>query len=289
MTKVKHSLQALVRKPGAIPRATALLIAAAVFAAQAQGVLEVIQLKHRPADQLIPILLPLMESGGALSGQHFQLIVRTSPRNLADIKQALAAIDAPARRLEISVRFESAIETAVAGAQASGAARSGGASTGDRARIDVRVHDSRSSRDERVDQRVQVLDGGRAFIASGESRPLRQREVIQTPHGTVVRDSTVMHDAATGFEVVPRVSGENVLLEIRPQRQTFESPAGGGRPGAMHSQQASTSVSARLGEWFELGGASGGEVRDQRGILSTAQLRSSESRRIWVRVEEIRP
>ncbi len=41
--------------------------------------------------------LALLEPGGVLSGQSNQLIVRTSPRNLAEIRAALDAIDTPAR------------------------------------------------------------------------------------------------------------------------------------------------------------------------------------------------
>jgi type II secretory pathway component GspD/PulD (secretin) len=267
-----------------------LLLAIASTAALAQATLEVIQLRNRPAEQVIPILRPLLEPGGALSGQNFQLIVRTSPRNLAEIRKVLASIDAPARRLVISVRFDSTAESARDGVAASARIRAGGnPAAPDASRVDVRIVDSRSSRDERVDQRIQVLEGGRAFISTGEARPVRQREVVRTPQGTLTRESTVMQEVSTGFEVVPRVSGDIVLLEISPQRQAFDSAPAGQRPSDVTSQQASTTASGRLGEWFELGGAGGASARDERGILSTVQARSSESRSIWVRVDEVRP
>ena len=89
-----------------------LLLLAFAGPAFAQGTLEVIPLRHRTAEQVIPILRPLLEPGGALSGQYNQLIVRTSPGNLAQIRSALDAIDRPARRLLISVRFDAAQDTA---------------------------------------------------------------------------------------------------------------------------------------------------------------------------------
>jgi hypothetical protein len=49
-----------------------------------------------------------------------------------------------------------------------------------------------------------------------------------------------------------------------------------------------TSVLGRLGEWFEIGGIAASGARDERGIASASRSRSSESRRIWVKVEEIR-
>jgi type II secretory pathway component GspD/PulD (secretin) len=74
--------------------------------ALAQGSLEVIELRHTTAERVLPALRPLLEPGGVLTGQRSQLIVRTSPRNLEELRRALAALDAPARRLMISVREE---------------------------------------------------------------------------------------------------------------------------------------------------------------------------------------
>ncbi len=250
---------------------TFLALVLAATGSRAQGSLEIISLRHRTAEQVIPILQPLVERGGSMTGQYNQLIVRTSPRNLADIRAALEAIDRPQRRLVISVRFDEA-----ATGERSGVAV--GVAPGS---VGVRVEDSRSARDGRVDQRVQVLEGGRATIASGQSRPLQQRQVIRTPGGVIVQDSTTMQEIATGFEVVPRVSGKNVMLEIAPQRETP------GAFGTVHSHRAATTVSAPLGEWFEIGGTAQSSDRDQRGILSSAQSRGTESRRIWVKVEEL--
>ncbi len=272
------------------------------LAAMAQGSLEVIPLRHRSAEQVIPVLRPLMDPGGVLSGQGYQLIVRTSPRNLTDIRSALAAIDTPQRRLVISVRFDASAETAGRAIDAQGSLRAGGLSLDNRqfsnegsqaagrSRVEVRVLSSRSAADERVDQRVQVLEGGRAFISTGESRPLSQRQVFTGPGGTMVQDTTRMQDADTGFAVVPRLSGDTVFLEINPQRETFDTTRPGASDAALvRSQRVASSVSARLGEWIELGGALEAGSRDAGGILSSRDARTSESRRIWVQVEELRP
>ena len=228
-------------------------------AAAAQGSLEIIPLRHRTAEQVLPVLRPLLEPGGTLTGQANQLIVRTSPRNLEELRNALAAIDAPARRLQISVRFESAADASRIGAT----------------RFDV------SERD-RVDQRVQVLEGGRATIAAGRSRPLAVRQVVQTSRGPVVTETTAIQDVGTGFEVVPRLSGQTVFLEIAPQRETP-----GALPGGVRAQGAATTMRAQLGEWVEIGGIDQDQARDTQSIAAGSQTRRMESRRIWVRVEEI--
>src|SRR5437588_1620015 len=86
----------------------------------AQQALEIIPLRHRTVDQVLPALQPLVEPGGALTGQSGQLIVRASPANLAEIKRALEAIDRPLRRLQISVRFDDSLEAASQGIEAGG-------------------------------------------------------------------------------------------------------------------------------------------------------------------------
>lgn len=248
------------------------------FSALAQDAIEVIALRHRTAEQVIPVLRPLLEPGGALSGQFNQLIVRTSPSNLAQIRSVLASIDQPARRLLISVRYDSLENRAASGAEGDVRLSNRGSSAG------VRIEDSRSASNERIDQRIQLLEGGRAFISTGESRPLPQRQVIRTPGGgTVIQDSVVMQDAATGYEVVPRLAGGTVTLEVAQQRQNFT-----GAPGAIQSDRLASTVSGRLGDWIELGGADVATSRQGSGILSSREASSGGSRRVWVKVEELR-
>jgi type II secretory pathway component GspD/PulD (secretin) len=215
--------------------------------ALAQGTLEVIELRHTTADRVLPVLRPLLEPGGVLTGQRTQLIVRASPENLAELRRALEAIDRPARRLVISVRF--AGESGIERTEVSAGVRGG--------RMELRARQERSTGTDQVDQRVQVLEGGRAYVATGASRPLRHR------------DGTVIQDIATGFEVVPRLAGGEVLLEVAPQREV----AGTVTRGSVEVQRAASTIRARLGEWVELAGVEG----------------SYAGRRIWVRVDEARP
>ncbi len=231
-----------------------------------QGSLEVIALRHRTAEQVLPALRPLLEPGGVLTGQRNQLIVRTSASNLAEIRRVLDVLDTPARRLVISVRFDDS------GVQSDSALEAGGRVSNRGSRIEARVTDSRSESGERVDQRLQVLEGSRAYIAAGSSRALQHR------------DGVLIRDIATGFEVVPRIAGNTVFLDIAPQRE-----APGAKPGSVQGQRSSSTVSARMGEWFELAGTSGISARDDSGLLSSSRQGGSESRRIWVRVDEVRP
>ena len=236
----------------------AALLGAVINAAFAQQALEIIPLRHRTAEQVLPALQPLLEPGATLSGSRGQLFLRASPSNADDIKRALAAIDRPAKRLQISVRLDDAFERERRDLQASGSVGSGGV------RISGSARDARASAGERVDQRLQVLEGSRAYVATGQSRPLR------------LPDGTVVQELASGFEVVPRLSGDQVHLDIAQQRET----------GAQ-SQRLATSTTARLGEWVEIGGTAQAMSRDDRGIGSAGSRRAAESRRVWVKVEAL--
>src|SRR3954469_11941972 len=95
---------------GAIPFASTFLrIALLSIALTYSGLLmaqslEVIQLKFRTANEVIPVLQPMLESGGVLTGQDYQLFVRTSSPNLQQLKQAIAQLDREPRNLLVSVR-----------------------------------------------------------------------------------------------------------------------------------------------------------------------------------------
>jgi len=53
---------------------------------------------------------------------------------------------------------------------------------------------------------------------TGASRPLRRRQYIQTPAGVVSQEVTVVHEMTSGFEVIPRLIGDRVQVEVAEQR-----------------------------------------------------------------------
>jgi hypothetical protein len=256
---------------------SALLAAAACMASPvlAQQALEVIPLQHRTADQVLPSLRPLLEPGATLTGHNNQLIVRASAANIAELRSVLDVIDRPARRLQISVRFDNAAHQTRQGVEWDG--RAGG----DGARLEMRAQDASRDARQRLDQRLQVLEGGRAFISTGQSRTLPQRQIIQTPAGVVSQQTMVVQEISTGFEVVPRVAGSMVTLDIAPQREV-PGPA-----GTVQSQRLATLVSARLGEWVDIGSAVESSMRDERALGSGSRAARTDARAIWVKVEEL--
>ena len=226
------------------------LLAPLAMQAHAQG-LEIIRLRYRTVDQVLPVLQPLLEPGGTLSGHSGQLFLRASPANADEIKRVLETLDRPSRRLQISVRFDQNTSAASRNLAIGGTLGSQGS------RIELSAQDAAGRSNERVDQRLQVVEGGRGVIFAGQSV-----------------DAV---DRASGFIVVPRLSGGMVQLEVSAQRQAGDS-----------FNQASSTVSGRLGEWFELGGTSSSLSQQGRGIASGARSSGADARGIWVKVEELR-
>lgn len=242
--------------------------------AQAQS-LEIIDLKYRTAQQVIPVLQPLLESGGALSGADYKLFVRASAANVAQLKSALAQIDRQPRQLWVSVRraTQQELEREAIGA-------SGVVGTGQSA---VTIHATDASAQRRNDgiASVQVLEGNSAYIATGQSVPVVTAVVASGGRKPWVASSTSYRDLNSGFLVTPRVSGERVTLDISQQAEHSSA-----RSGNIETQQLSTQVSARFGEWMQLGAVNESSGAQGGGILSHRYATQSDERSIWVKVEQ---
>lgn len=271
------------------------------LAAIGQTVTEVIPLQHRSSDEIIPVLQPLLDKQGAISGMQGQLIVRTTPANLQEIKRLLAEIDTAPRRLIITVKqdVDRATEQrlrAISGSSAAAGARvtitgsegNSGQTVETGRQQDggqkARVLSSRSLESDRNTQHVQVLEGSRAFIHSGQSLPQPARGLIYSPQGDVrVIENTQMRDAVTGFSVLPRVHGDQVTLEVSPQRDKPSMQT----PGAIDIQQMTTTVSGRLGEWIELGGVGQGQAEQAGAAAAARSIKTAgQQRKVLIKVEE---
>jgi len=263
-----------------------LLLGAGPLLAQ-QG-LEVLPLQHRSVEEVLPVLRPLVEPGGSLSGMNNQLFLRASERNRAEIRKALAAMDVAARRLVIRVATDLSQTEQYRGGRVQGSlgndrVRIGNADTGGSNQVRAQVYDSRSASSGGGTQMVQTVDGGRAYIQVGTSLAVPMRQVVLGPGGAVVSEIVEYRDVGRGFYAEPRVRGDRVSVDISQQ-----SDAPGRRGDAsIQVQRLSTTVSGRLGEWLQLGGTGQEASSRRQGTLSLSASEVRESRGIWLMVEEL--
>ncbi len=271
--------------------------------AVAQNTVEVLPLKYRKSEQVIPVIQPLLGRDSSISGFQNQLVIRATPAELAQIKRVLAELDTAPKRLLITVRQDADIDQARREAELSGSVGGSNAriivpGSGSREggnvvfrdgddRLRGRIVDAQRSGSSNTSQSIQVLEGYSAFIRIGESRPVRSRQVVRTVvNGQIVDrvvEGTEYRDANTGFSVVPRVQGDRVTLDIDPQREAFDD----GRRGTISVQRVVTTVSGRLGEWMDLGGISESRSDNQSQLLGRGSSNSSERRGVQVKVEEL--
>ncbi len=147
--------------------------------------LRVVELRHRLADDVLPVVRPLLAEGGVLTGIDGLLFVRTNPANVEQILAAIAAIDRAPRQLLITVGQGTAGDSSTAGAQ--GAVVIAKDSS---ARVQV------GGRSQQADignvSSIRTLEGNETYIAVGQSSPYRS--------------------ADSGFHATARVSGGTVTL-----------------------------------------------------------------------------
>jgi hypothetical protein len=233
---------------------------------------------------------------------NYQLILRTSPHNIRQIKRLLESIDVAPRSLKITVMQNVDSETAARLTEVSGSvglsreARvivpGSGNSSGlnvelgqGRDRLKAQVASTRSLENERNTQQLQVLEGNRALVRSGQSVAVPQRQVIQNQWGTRVIDSTQYQEVGSGFYVLPRVNGDRVTLEISAQNDSL-APGSGDQP-TVRIQQTSSTVSGRLGEWLEVGGLGQRKNIDDSAVSARSASRKHEQRSVLIKVEEV--
>jgi hypothetical protein len=284
------------------PRSLILLfmLGMGISAVQAQVMqLEIIPLKHRTVNEVLPVVRPLVMPGGTVTGTANQLIIKSTPDNIADIRRVLDSIDRAQRRLLITVRQDvggsiSKEEQGLSGSYSTGDVHvSGGESrgqggglsissrNGDGNHVEYHVRRLDGGSDDRNTFTVQALEGSPAFIQAGGLVPVHSRNVIATPGAVVTQDTVEYHDATSGFYVLPRLNGDTVSLLVAPRL------SGTGAHGAFDVQNVETTVSGRLGEWLRIGGIVQDSHSRDNGLLSESQRQSRTTRSILLKVEEL--
>lgn len=259
---------------------------------------EVITLQHRTAEELIPILHPFVGREGTISGMGDQLIVRTNPSNLRQIKKILARLDTRPRQLMITVRqniTRKQLEREMAA--------SGRVTFGNNASLTVRDQVSagigavepksgkntlrgRGQSVARYEagsdiQQVRVIEGSQAFIRTGSSVPVPERTIARDRDGLRVIGSTYYRDVTSGFYILPRLARNKVILEISPLRETMK------QEGTIQFQMAATRVMGRLGEWIEIGEIQRSLSEAKTEVVADDTHEDSERYGVFVKVEEV--
>jgi type II secretory pathway component GspD/PulD (secretin) len=247
------------------------------------------------------VLEPLLAPGGTITGMNNQLVVKTTPQNLEEIRQVLQTIDRRLRRLMISVRQDRGFVTSGSEHTVSGRGTPGdvtveqddtrqgaggltttiGDEDEDYARHRMLADQAQS--DDLNTFRVQGVEGQPSFIQAGTSVPIQYRTLTGVPGNYAYADAIEYRDATSGFYVLPRLHGDQVTLLVSP----FMSDVIPGRVPSFEVQNVETTATGRIGEWIPLGGIDSSRRDRSRELIATGQRSSFENRNIQIRVTEI--
>jgi type II secretory pathway component GspD/PulD (secretin) len=260
-------------------------------AAHAQS-LATIPLQFRTAEDLLPILQPLVPQGSVITGTGDMLFVHADAATLGQIREAVMSLDRAPRQLLITVGQVTSAQGSGTSVRGSGTLGSGDlqvgvnrppqASTGGQ----VVVRSGTAGDDVRNVSSVRALEGYETYVSLGQSRPFTSTAVTGgAHHPPVVSQSTEFRDVQTGFYATPRVSGDRVTLEISSRQQRLTD---GGHSAPVATGSVTTTVTGRLGEWMQIGGAVDDTAGTDSGIVTWGTRSDLTRYSAWVKVEEVR-
>lgn len=263
-------------------------------AAGAETVFEVIELRYRSPDELLPVLRPLVEPEGTIGSAQNKLVVRAPREQMRELRRLIAELDSQPQQLLITVRQGGTRDSRTRARGVSGKGKFGDVTVdvppnvdpslpgvgvaGSKGGVEVRGGARESHSDESGDQQLMVLEGREAVIYVGQEVPYPVTTV--TPGG-VVSETTEFRQVMTGFLVRPRVQGDQVTLDVSPQRESLEP----GKSGAVNVSRLSTSVSGRLGEWIDLGAVTQQGSFGHRDRFSRSETSTETRGEVQIKVE----
>lgn len=244
--------------------------------------LQIFPLKHRTADDMIPIIKPLLGNNAVVTGQGFDLIVRAPEESLEQVRELIVQLDQAPKRLRISVRQQHADTINNDGIGVSGTIRSGDAriQLNDSGPARLNLYESTGRSEKNGVQTVHTLDGRQALIQVGKLVPVPERSVDQFGRQ---RESIHYKNATTGFYVLPRLSNDQVTLDISPHSISLN------RHGqqSFDVQQAQTTVRGKIGEWISIGGINQQSHSSSKGITYSTRRNDGLDSDFQIRVEVI--
>jgi len=265
-----------------------LLMTGTLFADQ-NDPLKIIDLKNRPADEIIPVIKPMLKPNDAITGTGFQLFIRTDAKTLDEVTRLLQVMDNSPRNLVIKVRSNFG-----SGSKSTDFNTSGNYEVGDDVRVvvgdgpskkkgaKVRINGNSNNTDRDTEYMIRVIEGGQAFIAGGEIRPYEHRTIIRHRYGVSVYDSVDYQDITSGFYVTPRLIGNGkVSLQVQPHYRTVNEE----RSDNIDVQESDTTLEAKLSEWIQIGGINTETKSKDSGILSNSRNSSNIRSDIYIKVD----
>lgn len=247
---------------------------------------KIISLQHRFAEDILPSIQPLVGSDGSVTALQNNLIIRANSENMLQIEQVITALDTVRQNLKITVKRENNFSTKNNQIGVSGRKQIGNVAistnrypNGIKDGVQIDLANKQSDTYNSSNQFINVVDGERAFISTGQSIPYTQEWVLLTQRYLQTQRTTDFVEINTGFAVRPRSIGNQIELEITPR---FSQP---NQSGVIDFETLTTIVRVNKGDWLDLGGIMQQKDDVSRAILSRSNNGQSTSSHLLIRVE----
>ena len=255
-----------------------------LFALLSAGILatdriSVVPLQNRSAEELMPLVRPMLDHGEALSGAGYQLILRATPARQDEIRALIAQLDRAVQPLRISVRRAS--REVIERERVQGHVAIGTQGNELQVRGHAIVRTTADKGDERNHFQVTALEGTPAYIRTGEAFPVPTQTGMVVNGRPVVTRGVEYQQLYSGFYALARVQGPEVTVDISPQREAL-GPHGRDR---IQTTSLTTTVRGRLGEWLELGGTSQQRSHQGGGLVRGTRNKGETEQTLWLKVE----
>ncbi|MGI9262540.1 MAG: hypothetical protein ACR2QR_10920 [Woeseiaceae bacterium] len=260
--------------------------------------LSIIELQHRPAAEVIPIVEPMLGANDAISGQGFKIFLQSSPETLARVRGMIEVLDTPAKILQVSVFQGSDREIGELGMSANVHIEGGDTSVDigdgnsnqddaggsvtystDKGSASINGIRTQESLRENPIHQVRVTEGTEAYIETGERIPYFYGAAWRGRRGFA--GSVEYKDAITGFYVLPRIRGNNVILDVSPFKSSQSTTDGDN----IDTLSAGTTVTGRVGEWILVGGVTEQLEQSQSTTGSTVATQGRRNTGIWIKAD----
>lgn len=247
---------------------------------------KIFSLQHRFAEELLPTIEAIVNNQGTASAIQNQLIVRTDRRTMAEVEQAISALDTARENLTIRVKRQSNRITTSDNTTIKGRTRIGNVTINNssdtkirRDGINIGLENNEMQSQHSSEQFIQASEDAPAYISVGESVPYTSEWLSLTQRYAVIQQTTEFIEIGTGFTVRARRINNQVEIDITPTLSRLT------HHGKLEFEQLTTTVRIQRGEWLNIGGTMQEMDDVSRAILSSRNRQLYENNQIMIRVE----
>lgn len=207
-----------------------LLFFAANALAEPPMMTKVINLQYRTANQIIPLIQPLLHEGERVSGSGQTLVVKVAPQTLTQLRSVLHQLDKPPITFQITVY-------------------QGDPDWLSTQNSDTQIINTPSHSNQRQQQSVTVMNGESAFVSTGQDQPVVSSVGVGFQTG-ISYDRRLVQN---GLVVEPSLQGQQVRLKVRRIRERDSRVSS----QEFDQQQVVTTVMVPLDKWVSLASPQG--------------------------------